>query len=287
MLSRRRALALAGAGLAMPARAAGADAFRRQIADLERRAGEKIGVAVLDTGGGARLGHREHERFPMCSTFKLLLGGAILHRVDTACEDLARRIPIRAADLQPTSPGTEPFVGKDLPVEALCRAAMIYSDNTAANLLLKAVGGPEGVTGFARHLGDRVTRLDHFELELNKVAPGEIHDTTTPAAMLGDLQRLTLGDALSPASRQRLTGWLVANTTGGDRLKAGVPKTWKVGDKTGAWLPGGGVNDVAILWPPGRPPILAAVYTWGAPAASMTQRNAVIAEVGRMLAGAV
>jgi beta-lactamase class A len=223
----------------------------------------------------------------MCSTFKLLLAATILHRVDTACEDLGRRIPIREADLMPTSPGTQPYVGKDLPLEALCRAAMIYSDNTAANLLLKAVGGPPGVTGFARHLGDQVTRLDHYELELNKVAPGEVHDTTTPAAMLENIRKLLIGEALSPASRERMTGWMLANTTGGDRLRAGVPKSWKVGDKTGTWMPGGGVNDVAVLWPPGRRPILVAAYTWGAPQKDMAARNAVLAEVGRILAAAV
>jgi beta-lactamase class A len=244
-------------------------------------------VAILDTGSGRRLAWRANDRFPMCSTFKLLLAAAILHRVDTDCEDLARRIPIREADLQPTSPGTKPFVGRDLPVETLCEAAMIYSDNTAANLLLKAMGGPPGVTGFARHLGDKVTRLDNYELELNKVAPGEVHDTTTPAAMLGDLQKLLIGDALTRVSRQRLTGWMLANTTGGERLKAGVPKTWKVGDKTGAWIPGGGVNDLAILWPPGRAPILAAAYTWGAPQKDMAQRNAVLAEVGGVIAALV
>lgn len=223
----------------------------------------------------------------MCSTFKLLLAAAVLHRADTDCEDLARRVPIREADLLPTSPGTRPFAGKDLSVEALCEAAMIYSDNTAANLLLKSMGGPAGVTGFARHLGDKVTRLDRYELDLNKVAPGEVHDTTTPAAMLGDLQRLALGPALTSASRQRLVGWMLANTTGGDRLKAGVPADWKVGDKTGAYLPGGGVNDVAILWPPGRAPILVAAYTWGAPHKDMAARNAVLADVGRIVAASV
>ena len=284
MLTRRRALGLAGAGLAVPARAE--TSTQQRLAALETSAGVWIGLAALDTSSGRRIAWRANDRFPMCSTFKLLLASAVLHRVDTDCEDLARRVPIREADLQPTSPRTKPFVGKDLPVAKLCEAAMIYSDNTAANLLLKAVGGPEGVTGFARRLGDKVTRLDHFELALNKVAPGEAHDTTTPAAMLGNLQKLALGPALSPASRQRLTGWMLANTTGDDRLRAGVPKSWKVGDKTGAWLPGGGVNDLAILWPPGRPPILAAAYTWGAPDKDMAQRNAVLAEIGRIVATA-
>jgi beta-lactamase class A len=284
-LRRREALALGFASLGFPA-AAKPDPFADGIGNLERNAGLKIGVVLLDTGSGRRLAHREHERFPMCSTFKLLLTAAILHRVDTDCEELTRRIAIREADLMPTSPGTKPHVGKDLPVEALCESAMIYSDNTAANLLLKAMGGPEGVTGFARHLGDKVTRLDHFELELNKVEPREVHDTTTPAAMLANVQKLCLGQALSAPSRQRLTGWMLANTTGADRLKAGVPKSWKVGDKTGTWLPGGGVNDVAILWPPGRPPILVAAYTWGAPEKTMAQRNAVLAEIGGLVAAA-
>jgi len=287
MRTRHDALVLLAAGAAAPAFAAEPGAMRSRIAELERAHGERIGLAALDTGSGRRAAYRDHERFPMCSTFKLLLVAAILHRVDTDCEQLDRRIRIARADLQPVSPATEPHVGGDLPVSALCEAAMIYSDNTAANLLLKAMGGPQGVTGYVRSLGDRTTRLDHYATELNKVGPGEAHDTTTPAAMVANLDKLLVGKALTPASCERLTGWMVANTTGDDRLRAGVPKTWRVGDKTGAWTPGGGVNDIGVLWPPGRPPILVAAYTYGAPEKTLSQRNAVLAQIGRIVAAGV
>ncbi|HXA39223.1 MAG TPA: class A beta-lactamase [Phenylobacterium sp.] len=271
------------ASCAAPAAFAVPDALHPRLKALELEAGGRIGLAVLDTGSNRRIAYREGERFAMCSTFKLLLAAAVLHRVDQGRETLGRRIAISKADLLPVSPGTEPHVGGSLDVASLCEAAMIYSDNAAANLLLRSVGGPSGVTAFARTLGDPVTRLDHAETDLNKVAPGEVHDTTTPAAMLGDLQALLVGDALSPASRQRLTGWMVANRTGDDRLRAGAPKAWRVGDKTGAWLPKGGVNDLAAFWPPGRQPILIAAYTYGAEG-DMAQRSAPLAEIGRLVA---
>jgi beta-lactamase class A len=230
------------------------------------------------------MGYRADERFPMCSTFKLLLVAAVLRRVDWGEENLNRRVEIAKADLQPTSPGTAPHVGGSMTVAELCEPAIIYSDNTAANLLLRTVGGPSGVTAFARSLGDRITRLDRWETKLNEVPPGDPRDTTTPAAMLGDLDKLLLGPGLTPASRDRLTGWLVANKTGDARLRAGLPKAWRVGDKTGSWLPDGGVNDIGILWPPGRAPVLVCAYTVGS-SALLQDRNAVLAEVGRLVAG--
>jgi beta-lactamase class A len=281
--TRRHALALAATGLATSAFAA--DPLAHPLADLERKAGGRIGVAVLDTGSGRRLGYRQDERFPMCSTFKLLLSAAVLHRVDRGAERLGRPIAITQADLKPQSPGSAPHVGGSLPVADLCRAAMIYSDNAAANLLLKTLGGPAGLTAFVRSLGDTVTRVDRYETELNVVGPGDVRDTTSPRAMLRTVHALLLGEALSPASRKRLTGWMVENTTGDDRLRAGVPKTWRAGDKTGAWLPKGGVNDVAIFWPPGRAPLLVAAYTVGA-SGDMKVRNATVAEIGRIVAQA-
>jgi beta-lactamase class A len=245
--------------------------------------GGRIGVAALDTGSGARIAYRADERFPMCSTFKMLLVATILHRVDTDCEKLERRVPIAKADLKPNSPGTEPHLGGDLPISDLCEYAIIYSDNMAANLLLKAVGGPQGVTAYARSLGDRITRLDRYETDLNVVPPGDLRDTTSPSAMLATMRKLLLGPALSPASRDRLTGWMIANRTGDQRLRAGVPKTWRVGDKTGAWTPDGGINDIAILWPPGRAPILVTAYTVGS-AKPIADRNAALAEIGRIVA---
>ena len=146
-------------------------------------------------------------------------------------------------------------------VGALCRAAIIYSDNTAANLLFARVGGPAGVTRFARGLGDSRTRFDRMEGALN--VPDGDRDTTTPTAMVADLKSILLDEALKPASRQQLIDWMVACATGLTRLRAGLPKSWKVGDKTGSGG-GGALNDIAIAWPPGkRAPVLICAYTAG------------------------
>ena len=165
----------------------------------------------------------------------------------------------------------------------LCHAAITLSDNTAGNLLLDSFGGPAGLTAFARTLGDNITRLDRRETELNEAIPGDPRDTTTPAAMLDDMRRLLLDDVLSPASRQQLADWLLANTTGASRLRAGLPGDWRVGDKTGT-SDNGASNDIAIAWPPGRAPLLVTAYYAEATVPQET-RNEVLAEVGRIAAG--
>jgi beta-lactamase class A len=250
---------------------------------IERRVGGRLGVATLDTGSGKRLAHRSEERFPMCSTFKFPLVALVLRRVDSGCEDLDRMIPYAAADLQAYAPITRAHVNEGaLSVSALCEAAVDYSDNTAANLLVAAVGGPVEVTSFARSIGDRVTRLDRTEPALNESAPGDPRDTTSPAAMLHSLEAILLGRVLSRANRRRLTDWLTANTTGNSRLRAGVPAGWRVGDKTGSG-PHGSTNDIGILWPPNRAPILVAAYLTETEAAE-ADRNHALAEVARIAA---
>jgi beta-lactamase class A len=256
------------------------------LAALERRSRGRLGVSILDTATGRRVGYREDERFPMCSTFKLLAAAHALSRVDHGLETLDREVEITAAALVPgNSPTTQPQVGGTLNVEMLCEAAMIVSDNTAANLLLASGGGPAGLTAFVRTLGDRETRLDRIEPELNVVPPGDPRDTTTPAAMVGLLQRLVLGTVLSPASRKRLTAWLLDNRTGGKRLRAGLPAGWRIGDKTGTWE-GHGTgtsNDVAVIWPNGRAPLLVSAYLTSSPLGGAA-RDAVLADVGRFAA---
>jgi beta-lactamase class A len=268
MLARRRLLA---ALLALPALALAKTRVPRpddrtdlemEVRRLERESGGRLGVALLDTGTGTRFHHRGDERFPMCSTFKLLLVAAVLGRADRGEESLARRLSVRKQDLVPWAPFAESRVGKDASVEELCAAAMTQSDNVAANLLLASIGGPSGIGAFARTLGDSHTRLDRTETALNSAIPGDPRDTTTPLAMLADLQALLLGDALAPASRGRLEGWLRGNTTGDARLRAGFPKAWRVGDKTGSGA-NGTTNDLAIVWPPGRAPLLVAAYLTG------------------------
>lgn len=259
----------------------------RGIIALEARSGGRLGVGVLDTATGKTFGHRADERFAMCSTFKALAAALVLRRVDQGRERLDRRITYGKEVLLPHSPVTEKHVRDGMTVGALCEATITLSDNAAANLLLDSFGGPPALTAFLRGLGDPVTRLDRREPEMNVVKPGDPRDTTSPAAMLGTLRTLTLGPALSPASRQRLVDWLVANKTGDKRLRAGLPRGWRVGDKTGTWSDGktGTSNDVAVTWPPGRPPLLITAYLADA-RLDGDGRDAVLAEVARLVVAA-
>jgi beta-lactamase class A len=262
------------------ARAQGARALRA----LERRAGGHLGVMAVDTGSGRTLSYRADERFAFCSTFKLLLVAECLKRVDDGVETLDRVLPYGPADLLDYAPVTREHLAEGgLTIGALCEAALTRSDNTAANLLLAALGGPEAFTRYARALGDEVTRLDRCEPALNSANPGEVLDTTSPRAMLATLRKELLGDALAPASRARLNTWLLGNTTGAHRLKAGLPATWRIGDKTGTGQHGA-TNDIGILYPPGRAPILVTAYFVGS-RASLDRREAVLAGVGRVVAG--
>jgi beta-lactamase class A len=242
-------------------------------------------VDALDTGTGRRIAHRADERFAMCSTFKLFLAAAVLSRVDAGKESLGRRVSYTAADLLDYAPVTKAHVGEGaMTVGALCEAAVEESDNTAANLLLKGLGGPGGLTAYLRGLGDGTTRLDRNEPELNANEPGDARDTTTPGAAVATVDKILLGDVLSPSSRDGLLGWLVACKTGTSRIRAGMPENWRVGDKTGTGARGA-TNDVAILWPPGGKPILVAAY-FSDSKKPQEERNAVLAEVGRIVAGA-
>jgi beta-lactamase class A len=233
--------------------------FEAEVRRLEGASGGRLGLALFDSGSGDRFAYRGDERFPMCSTFKLLLAAAVLRRTEQGKESLSRRIAVRPGALVSWSPFTEKRVGGEASVEELCAAAMTRSDNTAANLLLATIGGPAGIGAFARTLGDEFTRLDRMETALNSATPGDLRDTTTPLAMLGNLRELLLGDALGVDSRERLLRWMRANTTGGDRLRAGLPPQWQIGDKTGSGAKGT-TNDIAILWPPGGKPLLVCAY---------------------------
>lgn len=258
-------------------------ALREDFAALEAESGGRLGVAVLHTGSGSLAGHRTDERFPMCSTFKLLAAAAVLKRVDDGKERLDRRVKFAASDLVAYSPITKDGAGGDgMTVGELCAAAITVSDNTAGNLILASLGGPQALNDYARSLGDTVTRLDRIEPDLNEAVSGDPRDTTTPAAMLKNIQALILGDALSERSKDQLISWLVGNKTGETRLRAGLPMGWRVGDKTGSGEHGT-TNDVGVAWPPQSAPVLIAVYLTGT-TASGEARNRAIAAVGRAIA---
>ncbi len=257
-----------------------AAALRRGLAALERRHGGRLGVAVLDTATGRRVARRGDEQFALCSTYKLLAAACVLARVDRGQERLDRRVAYSRAERVAYSPVTGQH--SSLPVGELCAAAVTLSDNTAGNLLLDSLGGPAALTAYLRALGDGATRLDRREPALNEAAPGDPRDTTTPLAMLGTLRRIVLGKALSAVSRAQVTAWLVGSETGGERLRAGVPPGWRVGDKTGSGAHQA-TNDVAVIWPPGRAPIVVTAL-YAEASASQAQRNAVLADVGRLAA---
>lgn len=285
----RRALLFATAALLPPMHGWAAGNAAAQLADIERRYGGRLGVAAVDTGSGTYIGHRASERFPMCSIFKFLAAAAVLNRVDAGRDSLARKVPYGAGDLLSYAPITKAHLPDGgMTLGALCAAALQWSDNTAGNLILATLGGPqEGTqagTAYVRALGDTVTRMDRTEPTLNTAIAGDPRDTTTPEAMLNDMRALLLGQALSPASRAQLTEWLVGDQVGGKRLRAGIPAAWRVGDKTGTGDNGTG-NTIGIFWPPDRAPILAAAFLTGS-SPSLDRLNAAHAEVGGVLAAA-
>jgi beta-lactamase class A len=245
---------------AQPSVSPAAQAELAELAALESTFGGRIGVYAIDTGTGATVAHRADERFLMCSTSKVLATAAVLRLRAQRPGLLDEVIRYDQSQVLEYAPATSQHVADGMTVSALCEAAITLSDNTAANLLVQTVGGPREVTAFARTLGDRVTSQDRIEPDLNVGAPGDERDTSTPAQMAADLRALALGDGLDPAGRDLLVGWLKANTTGGKSIRAGLPDGWVVGDKTGSGAQGE-VDDIAVAWPPGRAPLVIAVYT--------------------------
>ncbi|WP_440088342.1 class A beta-lactamase [Streptosporangium sp. LJ11] len=235
----------------------------KELRALEASFKGRIGAYAVDTATGATIGHRSGERFPMLSTFKAMAAAAVLHRARTSEPGLMDKV-VRwtAADLREHSPVTGKHVKDGLTVARLCEAAVTRSDNTAANMLLRQIGGPAGLTRYLRTLKDPISRLDRWETELNDWSPKERRDTTTPASMGRDLRAVTVGNALHAKDRERLNAWLIANTTGDARIRAGLPRTWTIGDKTGTSSRYGAGNDIAVVWP-GRSaaPVIMSIYT--------------------------
>lgn len=249
---------------------------------LEAKAQGRLGVSIVDTATGQQWGWREDERFMMLSSFKLLASALVLHRVDQGQESLQRRMAYPRSALIPWSPITEKHAdGPGLTLGELCAATITTSDNTAGNLILESYGGPAALTAYARQLGDAVTRLDRNEPTLNRPSSDGLLDTTSPHAMAQTMHKLLVGDALSTASRQQLRQWLLANTTGGKRLKAGVPASWQVGDKTGTNATD--ANDIGFLIPPQGAPWIVTAYLAGSSAEGAV-KDACLADVAAWVA---
>lgn len=276
------AVALPALLVSPPAATAAEDTITAAARQAERQLGARLGLMVVDTETGRQWRYRAGERFAMASTFKALACAALLDADETV---QAREMMIEAKDLQSHAPVTRQRVGEKMTAMELCAATLSTSDNTAANLVLQALGGPKRVTSFLRSIGDTVTRLDRTEPSVNEARPGDPRDTTTPEAMVGTVGELVLGDALPASQRSQLTRWMEANSVADGLLRAGVPGDWRVADRTGAGAHGTrGI--VAVMWPPQRKPVIAAIYLTETDA-PMAKRDAAIAGLGRVIAAEV
>jgi beta-lactamase class A len=268
---------------ATPVLAAG-DRFaplRRAIAGIERNAGGPIGVALIDTQSGARFNHRAADRFPLCSTFKLLLAARLLHGADTGEWAMSDRLPVTKADMLFNAPFTQMRIGGTASLLELAEAMAVVSDNPAANIALARIGGPAALTRWLRSIGDQTTRLDRNEPEMNNETPGDPRDTTTPMAMLTTCRALVEGRSLSPAARTQLFAWMQASKTADTMIRAALPPGWREANKTGAgsWR---ARNIVSVITPPGRKPIWVAAYLFAAKS-ELEERNRQFVPLGRAI----
>ena len=254
-----------------------AEAF--DLSSLEQQNGGRLGFVAHDTGSGRRLAWRGEERFVYCSTFKMYLAAATLLRVQAGEERLDREIAITRADMTNNAPVTEPAIGRTLPVERLMQGTVEVSDNPAANLLLRAMGGLEPMRAFYRGIGDATTRVDRFEPEMNRLDGDK--DTIQPARSAANIHRLFVDAStpLSAESKALLLGWMFAAPTGMARIRAGVPEGWRVAHKTGTGGYGP-TNDIGILYPPSGAPVILAAYYHAA--SDRPENESVIAEATRL-----
>ena len=259
--------------------------LRRAITAVERSAGGPIGISLLDTHTGERFGHRANDRFPLCSTFKLLLAARLLHGADKGQWAMIERLPVTKADMLFNAPFTEKRIGGSASLLELAEAMAVVSDNPAANIGLARVGGPAALTRWLRAIGDQTTRLDRNEPEMNNETPGDPRDTTTPAAMLATSRALVEGHILSPVARKTLFGWMQASRTADTMIRAALPPGWQEANKTGAgsWR---ARNIVSVMTPPGRNPIWVAAYLFAAKS-ELAERNRQFVPLGRAIVESV
>ncbi|MCV7218986.1 class A beta-lactamase [Mycobacterium crocinum] len=230
----------------------------QRIAALEKRHNALVGLYAQNLESKVELAHRDGDLFAMCSTFKAYLSARVLQRAQAGELRLTDTVVVEPAELKPNSPRTEPNAGKPMTLSDLCAAALQVSDNTAANLLLRVIGGPPAITAFARSIGDDRSRLDRWETELNSALPGDPRDTSTPRALGGGIARVLTGDVLDTTHRTQLDDWMRANTT--SSMRGGLPPDWTTADKTGSG-DYASTNDVGIAFGPNGERILLAIMT--------------------------
>jgi beta-lactamase class A len=272
------ALVIAATGMALPVLASD-DTILETVQAIEVRLGGRVGISIHDTGADQHWAYRSDERFPLSSTFKPFACAAVLSRIESGAERLHRVIEIEEEDLVTYSPVTETRVNTvGMTIAELCEATITLSDNTAGNLILESIGGPNAFTDYMRSIGDETTRLDRWETDLNKGKPGDRRDTTTPRAATASLGLLLLGQTLSDNSREQLTTWMENDKVADALLRSALPENWRIADKTGAG--GHGARSIiAVIWPPTSEPVVVSIYMIENDA-SFADRNQAIAEIG-------
>lgn len=251
-----------------------------KFAQLGKETGVNLGISAIDMANNHIIAYQAEKRFPIQSTFKLVLVSAILKESMAHPDLLNQKMTYSKQDLVVWSPITEKHVEEGMTISELCAATIRYSDNAAANLLMKKLGGPKAVTQFARSIGDKSFRVDNWEDNLNS-NPKDIHDSSTPGAMTQTLQKILLGHVLAPHQREQLFAWMKGNTTGDTRIRAGVPKGWIVADKTGTGDYGIS-NDIGLIFPPNGAPIVVAIYS-NQNKKDAVRRDEVVASAAKMI----
>lgn len=284
-VSGRRSFVIgAGAALLCAGHSAAAPGAGLDLQALEARHGGRLGLFA--TREGRRVGWRATERFAFCSTFKLFLAAYVMQAAQQGRDRLDRPVPIIAADMVPHGPVTQPAIGRTLTLEELCKATVEISDNPAANILIREMGGLAAFQQWYRNIGDQLTRVDRMETELNSALPGDMRDTTTPEQYVANLDRVLLGSLLSATHLRLLERWITQTPTGQGRIKAGVPAGYTVGHKTGTGARSTH-NNIGIIWPPSGPSVLICVFFTGAQDASPDAIDAVVADATREAMGAL
>ena len=277
---------LAATGCSLSAHAAfDQQTLQKKIEMLENKSGGKLGLTVVDTSDGTTYSWRGDEKFPLCSTSKVMVVAAILKKSESNTNLLAKKITINKSDIANYNPITSKYIDSSMTITELSKAALQYSDNAAMNKLLSYLGGPRYATQFARTIGDKAYRLDRNEPGLNTAIPGDSRDTTTPSAMAETLNKLILGNALKKEQKAKLTEWMKGNTTGLNSIKAGLPAEWIVADKTGSG-DYGTTNDVAVIWPKNHAPVILTTY-FTQPEKDASARKDVLASAAKLIAEAI
>lgn len=277
---------LAATGCSLSAHAAfDQQTLQKKIEMLENKSGGKLGLTIVDTSDGTTYSWRGDEKFPLCSTSKVMVVAAILKKSESDTNLLAKKITINKSDMVNYNPITSKYIDSSMTITELSKAALQYSDNAAMNKLLSYLGGPRYATQFARTIGDKAYRLDRNEPGLNTAIPGDSRDTTTPSAMAETLNKLILGTALKKEQKAKLTEWMKGNTTGLNSIKAGLPAEWTVADKTGSG-DYGTTNDVAVIWPKNHAPVILTTY-FTQPEKDASARKDVLASAAKLIAEAI